>query len=85
MSYYSLLTTYILYSGMQTISHWPNLANCLILWASLMMQQVKNPPVKQETQGMQIQPMGWEYLLEEEMATHFSIFVLNESQSVRQN
>ena len=43
------------------------------------MQQVKNPPVKQETQGMQIQSMGWEYPLEEEMATHFSIFAWNES------
>ena len=29
----------------------------------------------QETQGMQIQPLGWEDPLEEEMATHSSILV----------
>ena len=31
---------------------------------------VKSPPAKQETQ---IQSLGWEDLLEKEMATHFSI------------
>ena len=31
---------------------------------------VKNPPVKQETQG---QSLGWEDALEKEMATHSSI------------
>ena len=30
---------------------------------------VKNPPVIQE---MQVQSLGWEYLLEKEMATHSS-------------
>ena len=28
----------------------------------------------QETPEMQVQSLGWEYPLEEEMATHFSIF-----------
>ena len=34
---------------------------------------VKHLPVMQETQGMQIQSLGWKDLLEEEMATHSSI------------
>ena len=33
---------------------------------------VKNPPAKQETQ---IRSLGWEDLLEKEMATHSSILV----------
>ena len=36
-------------------------------------QQVKNPPALQETQERQIQSLGWEDPLEEEMATHSSI------------
>ena len=39
-------------------------------WASLVAQLVKNPPAKQETQ---VQPLGQEDPLEEEMATHSSI------------
>ena len=38
-----------------------------------MAQWVKNLPAKQETQVTQIQSLGWEDPLEEEMATHFSI------------
>ena len=34
---------------------------------------VKNLPARQETQEMQVQFLGWEDPLEEEMATHFSI------------
>ena len=34
---------------------------------------VKNPPAMQETQEMQIQSVGWENPLVEEMATHSSI------------
>ena len=38
-----------------------------------MSQAVKNPPAIQETQNMQVQPLGWEDTLEKEMATHSSI------------
>ena len=38
--------------------------------ASLVAQLVKNPPAKQETL---VQSLGWEDLLEKEMATHSSI------------
>ena len=38
--------------------------------ASLVAQMVKNSPVMQETQ---VQFLGWEDLLEKEMATHSSI------------
>ena len=34
---------------------------------------VKNPPVNTETQETQVQSLGQENLLEEEMATHSSI------------
>ena len=34
---------------------------------------VKNPPVMQETQEMQVRSLGWEDALEEGMETHFSI------------
>ena len=34
---------------------------------------LKNPPAKQETQETQVQSLGWEDPLEEEMATHSSI------------
>ena len=37
-------------------------------------QGVKNPPAMQETQDMQVQSLGREDPLEEEMATHSSIF-----------
>ena len=35
-----------------------------------MAQTIKNPPAMQDTW---VQSLGWEYLLEEEMATHSSI------------
>ena len=41
--------------------------------ASLVAQPVKNPPAMQETP---VQFLGWEDPLEEGMATHFSIFGL---------
>ena len=41
--------------------------------ASSVAQQVKNPPAMQETQEIRAQSLGWEDLLEEEMATHSSI------------
>ena len=39
-------------------------------WTSLVAQLVKNPPTMQETW---VPSLGWEYLLEEGMATHSSI------------
>ena len=39
-------------------------------WASLVAQMVKRLPTVQETQ---VQSLGWEDLLEKEMATHSSI------------
>ena len=41
--------------------------------ASPMAQRVKNLPAMQETQKMQTPSLGWEELLEEEIATHPSI------------
>ena len=38
-----------------------------------MVQWVKNPPAMQETQEMQVQSLGWEDPLEEEMETCSSI------------
>ena len=38
-----------------------------------MAQWVKNPPVMQETQEMQVRSLGWEDPLEKEMAIHSSI------------
>ena len=43
--------------------------------ASLMAQQVKNPPAVQETQETQIWSLRQEDPLEDEMATHSSILV----------
>ena len=40
-------------------------------WAFLVAQLVKNPPAMQETW---VQSLGWEDPLEEEMATHSSMF-----------
>ena len=34
---------------------------------------VKNPPAMQETQEMWVRSLGWEYHLEEELATYSSI------------
>ena len=39
-----------------------------------MTQQIKNLPGMQETQETQVQSLGQEDLLEEEMATHSSIW-----------
>ena len=61
---------------------WHNLSfNCLSYselpkgknWASLMASWVKNQPAMQEIQERQVQSLGWEDPLEEEMATHSSI------------
>ena len=41
---------------------------------SLVAQMVKNLPAMQELQGMRVGSLGWEDLLEKEMATHSSIF-----------
>ena len=41
--------------------------------ASLMAQQVKNPPTMQETQETWVRSLGQEDPLEEEMTTHSSI------------
>ena len=43
--------------------------------ASLLAQQVKNPPAVQETQETWVQSLGREDPLEEGMATHSSILV----------
>ena len=50
---------------------------CSLVSASLMAQWVKNLPAMQETQGTQVQSLGQEDPLEEEMTTHSSIFCLN--------
>ena len=48
-----------------------HLVSSIILgWASLVAQMVKHLPTMQETQ---VQSLGWENPLEEEMATHSSI------------
>ena len=39
---------------------------------------VKNPPAMQETQETGVRSLGWEDPLEEDMATHFSIFAWTE-------
>ena len=46
-----------------------------IFRASLMAQQVKNLPAMQETQEMQVRPLGGEDPLEKGMATHSSSLV----------
>ena len=38
-----------------------------------MVQQVKDPPARQEILEISIQPLDWEVPLEEEMATHSNI------------
>ena len=43
-------------------------------WAPQVALVVKNPTAKAETQEMQVQSLGWEYPLEEGMATHSGIF-----------
>ena len=43
------------------------------MWASLMAQQVKNPPVLQETQKMWVWSLAWEDPRRRKMATHSNI------------
>ena len=43
-----------------------------IVWASLVAQTIKNPPAMQETWVLSL---GWDYPLEEGMATHSSILI----------
>ena len=40
-----------------------------------MAQQVKNPPAVQKTQETRVSSLGWEDLMEKEMATHSRILV----------
>ena len=42
-------------------------------WASQVAQVVKNPPVVQVVQEVQVRPLGQEDPLEKEVATHSSI------------
>ena len=51
-------------------SNWDKDAPFLQVWVSLVAQMVKNPPAIQETQ---VQSLGWDGILEREMATHYSI------------
>ena len=44
--------------------------NVLPWWVSS-----KNPAAMQETQEMQVQSLGWEYPLKEEIATHSSFLI----------
>ena len=46
------------------------------LWTSFVAQMVKNLPAMKETQ---VQSLGWEDPLEEEMATHSSILAMENS------
>ena len=45
----------------------------IVSLTSLMAQWVKNSPAVQETQEMWVWSLGWEYFLEEEMATYSGI------------
>ena len=49
------------------------------MWASLVAQQVKNPPAIQETW---VRSLGWEDSLENGKATHSSILVWRIPQTV---
>ena len=60
-SFFHVLTFYF-------ISYW-----CVVSWGFPDGAVVKNPPAKQETQEMQLQALGGEDPLEEEMAAHSSI------------
>ena len=54
------------------IFHFFMLEQYSIIYINMDDSAVKNPPAKQE---MQVQSLGWEDPLEEEMATHSSILV----------
>ena len=56
-----------------TNSQSPNCTKTTITRACLTAQWVKNPPAMQKTQETQVQYLGWEDPLEEEMTTHFRI------------
>ena len=47
--------------------------SCHSVYGILVAQTVKNLPTMEELQEMQVQSLGWEDPLEEEMATHSSI------------
>ena len=55
---------------MYDIGSHTDLSPIWLYWASLVAQTVKNPPAIRETW---VQPIGWEGLLDESMATHSSI------------
>ena len=55
---------------MYDIGSHTDLSPVWLYWASLVAQTVKNPPAIRETW---VQPIGWEDLLDESMATHSSI------------
>ena len=50
--------------GGPTCLSFSNFVVVISLWASPMVQQVKNPPVMQETQKMWVQSLDWEDPLE---------------------
>ena len=52
-----------------------NSISCLKVWASTMVQEVKNLPAMQETQDTQVWSLGGEDPLEKEMATCSSVLV----------
>ena len=45
------------------------------IWASLVAQMENNSPAMQEPQETQVQSLGWEDPLEQEMAVHLGILV----------
>ena len=55
------------------LSSLTNKPNVYSVWAYQVAQWVKNLTTVQETQVIQVQSLGWEDPLEEEMATHSSI------------
>ena len=56
--------------GLSTVAYMGEYLALYLLWASLVVQSVKNLPAMWETWD---QPLGWEDPLEEDMATHSSI------------
>ena len=50
-----------------------------LLWASSMVQAAKTIPAMQETQDTQVQSLGWEDPLEEEIAQPIPVFLPEES------
>ena len=60
-------------TALDRVGHWIY-TRCVSTYASSMAQRVKNLPAMQETQETWVQSLSWEDPLEEEMATHSSIF-----------